>query len=156
MSAEDSPKKAPEIRTILFPTDFSETAYAALPWVQWMAREGGTNIHVLHVVTPVPVSAELAGYYSGGSFQTAQFVEAAEARLSAEEQFFEGMWKPCHVEARVGDPGQTIDDYAREIDADIIVMSTHQPGWIERMFLGSVAEETLRDAPCPVLVVPAT
>ncbi len=43
---------------------------------------------------------------------------------------------------------------AREWNADLVVVGTHARGWGARLLLGSVAEATLRDAPCDVLAVP--
>ena len=97
---------------------------------------------------------EMGMYFQGGAFQMDTFLEAAKARLEIERTRFQGMWKPVEVDVRVGDPAMAIDDYAREKQVDLIVMTTHQPGMLERIFVGSVAEGTLRDAPCPVMVVP--
>ncbi len=144
----------PKIGIILFPTDFTEHAYAALPWAQKMAQEHGAAIHLLHVLPDLPVAGEVAMYFADGAFMPEAFAAAARTRLETEAKRFPGMWRPCKLETRLGDPASTIDDYAREIGADLIVMSTHQPGWWERLFVGSVAERTLRHAPCPVLVVP--
>lgn len=93
-------------------------------------------------------------YFSGTHFLLDDFIAAAEARLEIERGRFQGLWSPVSVEARVGDPATEIDAYAEEIGADLIVMATHQPGFFERLFHSSVAEGTVREAPCPVLIVP--
>jgi nucleotide-binding universal stress UspA family protein len=147
--------EVPRVRKILFPTEFSEDCYAALPWAQRMASLDGAAIHLLHVVPDVPVISEMGMYFSGGVFQQDVFMEAAEERLRIEKGRFQGEWQPVDLVVRLGDPATAIDDYARENDMDLIVMSTHQPGLLERLFKGSVAERTLREAPCPVLVVPS-
>lgn len=146
----------PVIRKILFPTEFSEDCYAALPYVQLLARLDGAEIHLLHVLQDVPVVSEMGMYFSGGVFQQDAFMKAAESRLEIEKTRFEGFWKPVVLQVRLGDPATCIDDYAREEGMDMIVMSTHQPNLFERLFKGSVAEVTLRQAPCPVLVVPSS
>lgn len=48
-------------------------------------------------------------------------------------------------------PARGICDAAREIGADWIVMGTHGRTGLAHVFLGSVTERTLRDAPCPVI-----
>jgi universal stress protein A len=146
--------RVPIIKKILFPTDFSEDCYKALPYVQLMARLDGAEIYLLHVIPDVPVVSEMGMYFSGGVFQQEAFMKAAQSRLEIEKTRFEGIWKPVELEVRLGDPATCIDDYAREKGMDLIVMSTHQPGLFERFFKSSVAESTLRQAPCPVLVVP--
>jgi nucleotide-binding universal stress UspA family protein len=57
------------------------------------------------------------------------------------------------VERRLeeGYPGSAIPRVARETRADLIVMGTHGRTGLGRMFMGSVAEQVVRKAPCPVL-----
>jgi nucleotide-binding universal stress UspA family protein len=156
MSASDTKTgdAVPTFHRILFPTDFSESCYVALPFAQRMASLDGAEILLLHVVEDVPVVSEMGMYFQGGAFQMEAFMDAAKERLKIEKTRFQGEWQPVELDVRVGDPAGTIDDYAREKGVDLIVMATHQPGFVERLFVGSVAEGTLRDAPCPVLVVP--
>jgi len=52
-----------------------------------------------------------------------------------------------------GDPAEQILRVANEIHADLIVMGTHGRTGLERLLMGSVAEQVLRQAPCPVLTV---
>jgi nucleotide-binding universal stress UspA family protein len=49
-----------------------------------------------------------------------------------------------------------VTDLAKEIGADLIVMGTRGATGLKHIFLGSVAERTLRIAPCPVLTVKET
>lgn len=55
---------------------------------------------------------------------------------------------------RSGAPGEEIPAEAAAWDADLLVVGTHARGWGERLLLGSVAEASLRDAPCNVLAIP--
>jgi len=57
--------------------------------------------------------------------------------------------------AEPGDPQSTIIDQALSKKADLIVMGTHGRRGFKRLLLGSVTEAVLREAPCPVLTVPA-
>jgi K+-sensing histidine kinase KdpD len=54
--------------------------------------------------------------------------------------------KACRV-------GSGIVDFVREEDIDLIVMSTHARKGVPRLFLGSIAERVIREAPCPVITV---
>jgi nucleotide-binding universal stress UspA family protein len=56
--------------------------------------------------------------------------------------------------AEAGDAAKTIVDQTVAIPADLVVMGTHGRSGFERFMLGSVAENVLRRAPCPVLMVP--
>ena len=57
---------------------------------------------------------------------------------------------------RQGNPGLEICDYAIDIGADLIVISSHGYHGVRRMLMGSVAERVLRHADCPVLVLRRT
>ncbi len=63
---------------------------------------------------------------------------------------------PHHVETsvQVGDPAQCIIDYAQQIHADLLVMTTHGRSGVSRWVFGSVTYKVLNAAPCPILVVP--
>jgi nucleotide-binding universal stress UspA family protein len=54
---------------------------------------------------------------------------------------------------RFGDAGDAIAQLASDIEADLVVVGTHGHRGLERLLLGSVAENVVRLAPCPVLVV---
>jgi nucleotide-binding universal stress UspA family protein len=53
-----------------------------------------------------------------------------------------------------GVPAHAICAYAQRVRADLIVMGTHGRTGVRRLLLGSVAEQVLHKAGCPVLVVP--
>jgi len=80
--------------------------------------------------------------------------EAARAEL---EEFLSAPLEqgyPVEAEVRVGEPADEIVAEARGWSAELVVVGTHARGWGARLLLGSVAEATLRDAPCNVLAVP--
>jgi nucleotide-binding universal stress UspA family protein len=60
-----------------------------------------------------------------------------------------------HEFVQTGIPGPTIVKKAKEWSADVIVIASHGRAGIPRALFGSVAEEVMRNAPCPVLVVRA-
>ena len=53
---------------------------------------------------------------------------------------------------KFGDPADVIVETAEEREIDLIVMTTHGYGGLDRMLFGSVAEHVMRKAPCPVLI----
>lgn len=59
------------------------------------------------------------------------------------------------IEARVGAVAEIIHEFAIEQKVDLIVMGTHGRRGLAHLFLGSVAEQVLRSAPCPVLTTHA-
>jgi len=66
-----------------------------------------------------------------------------------------GRGRVVSTETRSGGAGQVIVDLANELDVGLVVMTTHGRSGLERAILGSVTDEVLRHAPCPVIVVPA-
>jgi len=77
-------------------------------------------------------------------------VSEAIAKLTGEE----GGLPEATTLGVVGDPAGSIIDVAVEHSADVIVVGTHERGWLTRLLTSSVADEVLRESPIPVLVVP--
>jgi nucleotide-binding universal stress UspA family protein len=62
----------------------------------------------------------------------------------------------CGVFGRPHAPATRIVELAKQWPADLIVMGSHGRGGVQRMLRGSVAEQVMRHAPCPILIAPAT
>jgi nucleotide-binding universal stress UspA family protein len=97
------------------------------------------------------------GFGAGGSVAAAvergrTLHELGEAYLdSVREASGDSSW---NLLVRPGNPGDTIVAVAEELDADLIVMASHARSGLSRILLGSVAEEVLRHAHRPLLVLP--
>jgi len=135
------------IKTILVATDFSPMSEHAFRFAGALARDYGARLIAVHVVhSPAAVYAE-----------TAVFVD--EPDFSAAREALGALRLPgVDVEYRLmeGEPASTIVQVADETHCDLIVMGTHGRGGILRVLMGSVAEDVLRQAPCPVMTVKAT
>lgn len=137
------------VKTILFPTDFSANSANAFDWACSLARDNKARLLILHVI-PANVDPMVT-------------VTTADRRRPAEEQeaYKTGFaWpKPSDptviVEHRVaeGYASEEILRLAQEEKCDIIVMGTHGRTGLRRLLTGSVAEEVLRQASCPVLAL---
>jgi nucleotide-binding universal stress UspA family protein len=138
------------IRRILWPTDFSSGAKRAFLYAVALASWHEAELHVLSVQEPGAVDAD-------GS-QSRPLSQDALTRLLMDDGE-----PPQHVdldtlsvvqEQRKGDSApETIVSYADEYDIDLVVAGTHGRRGLRRLLIGSVAEEVLRTAPCPVLTV---
>ena len=150
-------KSMTQYETILFPTDFSESADDALETALAVARAFGARLHVFHAVvleTPfvVPADGVVAIPSQEGLF--ADMDRHARAELSRIEGLAGDGIVEVTTEARRGDG--TVDsilEVAAERGADLIVMSSHGRRGFRRLLVGSVAEELVRRARCPVLVI---
>jgi universal stress protein A len=129
------------IQTILHPTDFSERSGYAFQLACSLARDGGARLIVLHVM-PVPLVQEKRGYREEMTGELNR-LGAPDAQVRVEHRLEEG------------DPATQILRVAQETGCDLIAMGSHGRTGLDRLLIGSVAEQVLRRAPCPVLTVKA-
>src|SRR5580704_628146 len=136
------------LNSILFATDFSPAAEAALPYAIGLAKQYGAKVHGLHVRFP-------ATYPIVGPEAMPQVIEAAEAQAKFEAQQVHEMLAtvPHEVTVTEGELWPTLNEIVSQQKTDLIVMGTHGRTGLSRALLGSVAEETFRKATCPVLTV---
>lgn len=137
------------VRSILVPTDFSATSDAALHYATEMALTLGARLYLMHV--PGKTGEHFEANFPHGRFETATR-ERLTSFLTKDE--LERL-RPEYA-VRVGAPAEEIVRYADFCDADLIIMGTHGRSGIAHVLLGSVAEQVVRAAPCPVLLVRAT
>ncbi len=137
------------IRTVLHPTDFSEQARSAFPMACSLAHDFGARVVVLHVAPP-PI--QILG---GMAAPSPALEEYDPAVLGKKVRELHSPYPDVPVEARVetGDAAATILKVAEETACDLIVMGTHGRTGLGRLLMGSVAEQVVRKANCPVLTV---
>jgi nucleotide-binding universal stress UspA family protein len=139
-----------QFRTILHPTDFSPGSAAALAAACHLARDSDARLVVLHAFGPVvPVGAE--------GVIVSSDIDELRAIARRELDSIRPPSSTVRVEKiiREGMSTQVILDTAAELKADLIVMGTHGRTGFRRLVLGSVTEDVLRRATCPVLTVKA-
>ena len=118
-----------------------------------LAADAGAELVLLHVFTPAPPYAmpEIAGDL-WAEFQGKQRAVAEEALRRLAEQV-----KGPKIQTRTvladGVPFDQILQTAKRLQCDLIVMATHGHTGLARAVIGSVAENVVRRAPCPVLTV---
>lgn len=135
------------IKTILHPTDFSEPAMLAFNLACALARDYGARIIVHHVeVPPVYVHGEAIVPLEPPEADTALYEQLKSIKPTDPNIPVE------HLLTR----GDVVDDIlmaAEKTNANLIVMGTHGRGPLMRLLMGSVAEQIVRKATCPVLTV---
>jgi len=142
-------------KTILHATDFSESSRGALAVAFALAAERGARLIVLHVVPNLEAirTAEIAaGIPSSEHFE--EDMTAYRAEMKANLDAFE---PPPGVKIerllKEGHVAPTILRTAEETACDLIVVGTHGKNKIQRILMGSVAEQVVRQASCPVVIV---
>lgn len=140
---------------ILVPLDGSKTAEAILPFVLEIAGPLDIEVTLLRVVVPVPPSVV------EGSRQVV--VEDTEARRAEAEQYLDRLAAELRdrgvrvrTVVRRGDPVTEIASAARELEVDLVAMTTHGRSGLGRLLFGSVAEAVLRSTDLPVLMMRQT
>lgn len=134
-------------QTILHPTDFSDYSDLAFQLACSLARDHGARLVVVNVMSPDIVRAE--------AHEIPVEVELSrEAHLEQLEQMQKRQSK-IQIESKLmqGEPTNIILTMAKELPADLIVLGSHGRTGLSRLLMGSVAEEIVRKATCPVLVV---
>lgn len=144
----------PEFRKILVPVDFSEHSARALDHAIDLARSFRAELHLMHCYQINVGGVSPYGIVLPESLER-DVREAAVTQLAGwrEKVAAEGIAVRDYVTPEV--PSEAIRARAEEIGADLIVMGTRGLTGLSHVLLGSVAERTLRTAPCPVLTVKA-
>lgn len=144
-----------KLARILAPTDFSDTSVVALKYATALADALGAQLHLLHVVD---LAVERQGAARMAMVPNRDI--EAEARRRSDEELAGLLTRPERQKYRaalvtaMGSPPVAIVRYARREDIDLIVLGTHGRGPVAHLLIGSVAENVVRSAPCPVLTVP--
>ena len=130
------------LQTILHPTDFSSHSEFAYRVARALARFYKARLVVLHVLPAPPFIPPGEREWLSGAAGDRHPKEWAKLRELSR-----------HWRLRQGRPASEIITVAKGVDCDLIVMGTHGRTGLRRTLLGSVAEDVLRHAPCPVLTV---
>jgi len=138
-----------KLNNLLYLTDFSEPAQAALPFVTAIARDYGSKISVCHILLP-NLYACMAPEF--GNVVSASLEEGAQAEMKKVESQLTGL--PHRTRIEWGPEIQeTLQRIVEEDDIDLMVLGTHGRTGVRKFLLGSVAEEIWRWARVPVLTV---
>jgi nucleotide-binding universal stress UspA family protein len=135
---------------ILVTTDFSEVSDRALDYAIALARRYDARIYLAHVITPDPFQ-----------FAEPQLAQATyeKVRQAAEEGITDILISgklrdvPHEVLVEEGNVWPTLDNLISEHEIDLVVLGTHGRGKVQKILIGSVAEEIFRQADCAVLTV---
>ena len=144
------------VERLLLPTDFSDTAAFAMDYACELTSAFGAVLHVIHVVENTNPTG---GWTAGKRYTTPppSLTAGIEHEVRNELQSIIDKRTPpvqkSVLVVKTGSPLVEIVRYAAEQHVDLIVMGTHGHGPIAHMLLGSVADNVIRRAPCPVLTV---
>jgi nucleotide-binding universal stress UspA family protein len=136
--------------------DFSESSVAAVEYAIFLAKRFSAAIEVLHVYDPPYYVGDVLVQAPGrpGMPMNEYIREQALIRLDEMVARIAGAADlPVRKGLISGVPHQVIVSKAKEDGADVIVMGTHGRKGLSHLIMGSVAEQVVRQAPCPVIIL---
>ena len=134
-------------KSVLIPIDFSDLSYQALGPAKELVDDVSA-LKLIHVLAPLH-PADPAAMWETLSDEDRKNKVKTFARGKLDDLGYENI----PIEVMIGDTTPKIIDYAQEIDADLIVMPSHGRKGVSRFLIGSVAEQIVRLAHCPVLIL---
>ena len=149
--------------TIVVPLDGSETAAQALPVATEMAKRFASRVHLIQIVDTGSASLALGANAAAGALtdpaaitgEVNEQVALANAYLTAVADQFAEQGVTADFTIEDGPPAEDIIAAAAGQGADLIVMCSHGRTGLRRLLHGSVAQDVMRNAPMPVLIVRA-
>ena len=142
-------------KKILCPVDYSDCSAKALRYAAGLALKDSARLYLMHVI-------DKRVYDYGGPIYEAQLSPDAEVIDRLKEKLGESVPKEIRGDidvetiVTVGVPAQEIVNAADDKGVDVIVMGTHGRTGVAHVVMGSVAENVVRNALCPVLTVRQT
>ena len=136
------------VKNILFATDFSPAADLAAPIAIQIAQRYGAKIYGVHV-------NRFEDYTAAAPNAWAAMAEAAEKETKEDAGRLNEQLQSIEHEVVIGEGNiwEVVSDLIKEKEIDLVVLGTRGRTGLGRAILGSVAEQILRQSPCPVLTV---
>lgn len=134
-------------KTVVVPIDFSDDSFTALGTARELSNEPA-DLRVIHVLSLMEPTDPGVIWATVDDDSRNQHASAALRKELADRGFGE-----LPIVIRFGDPGHEIAEYAREVEAGLIAVSSRGKTALKHLLIGSVAERIVRLAHCPVLVL---
>ena len=140
-------------KKILCPVQLDDSEQVALDLASRLAKDMDATVYLMHVVPILPIDAPNVTI-------TVHSQAADEASLRLQELAAKELaGLKSEIITRVAGPGEvarTVLEVATELDTDLIVLKTHGRSGLAHFIMGSVAEQIVRRAHCPVLTLTST
>ncbi|MGE5204414.1 MAG: universal stress protein [Chlamydiota bacterium] len=140
-------------KTILCPVDLSPASAAVLSWARLLAQVFTARVEVLHASWSEPPRYFLEDQVGRLAAEEKSEIEKLRRSLQQAARKALGSKTNFEVLVRPGHAVQVILEHARRHHPDLIVMGSHGHSGVARLLLGSVAENVVREADVPMLIV---
>ena len=150
----EGPADAPPT-VVVVAVDFSAPSRHALRWALDHARHAPCHLHTVHVVERRWKLSDLRSDLDTLRAELVDVHDAAVAELGPlVDDDTRARVGSLHEHVVLGNPAPEITSLALELGAELLVVGSHGGDALHRLLVGSVASRVVRDAPCPVVVVP--
>lgn len=135
-------------KIVVVPVDFSDESFDSLDVARENFVEDASALRIIYVL-PALVPAEPGVIWETVDDQS----RITHAKQAFRERLSDPKWQGIGIDIAVGDSGREIADFAHEVGAELVVLSSHGRTGITRLLIGSTAERVVRLCHCPVLVL---
>ena len=141
------------IQQIIVPVDFHQHTDDLVAYAVGIASRLGAQLTFLHVAERIAEMAITADVYPASFVALNDELFAyAQKKMEALVEDNKGACPGCTGVVVQGEVADSIVDYVKGKESDLIIIGTHGAQGIEKVMLGSVAERVLKRASCPILV----
>ncbi len=140
-----------EIQKVVVPVDFSSKMDKILKYAVSVADKLGAEVLFFHVVD------DFKGYdmmlvHPSFVNMSKDLEQKSKERMQNLVEDHKARSNGARGDVAVGDAAEEIINYAKTENADMIIIGTHGAKGLEKILMGSTAEQVAKKAPCPVLL----
>lgn len=145
-------------KRILAPVDFSDVSKGVLKVASEIGENRNAEVTTIHVARNPDYAAKYGGFGAElvGTISPSRLLEDTRVELQSNLEILAkeiGSAVPIESVVVFGDPAKEILSFTEAGDFDLLVMGTHGHNMISRFLIGSVSEQVIRRAPCPVFLL---
>lgn len=153
-SKTESRVRAPSVqfKKVLVPVDFSKSSQASVQFAVELARRHDSQLILLNVIEPMIYPAS-DGFTNFAVVPVSVPRSAVRAKLKRWKETEVPPGMKVDTKLRIGQAYKEIVEAARQMEVDLIIISTHGYSGLKHILVGSTAERVVRHATCPVLTL---
>jgi nucleotide-binding universal stress UspA family protein len=138
---------------VLAAIDASSAAPVVIEHAARLAKAmSGASVHVAHVIDSLPIAAATVGGSPLALPSAAHLLQLGREHLERHVDTLQQMGHEAFGHLLLGPTVKQVLQLCADLSCDVLVVGTHDPSRLERLLLGSVAEELARKAPCAVVI----
>lgn len=145
--------KHEDIKIIVVPTDFSETAEVAIRHAVKLSKLYGSELHLVHVLEAYTANVNIPEFKEVDAVIVNLFEKVEQKLRAYGDKLAHENGIRVVVHAATGSIKGKVINYAKKVGAGLIVTGTHGASGFREFFMGSNSYRIVSEAPCPVISV---